>query len=104
MAKAQLMAPSPDPGLVLCVAGGIVRIAVGVRSAGIDRLIVVTAGECESRDREDDGEPHGHFQLVGAGQWDVRLLDAQEKSAIGSPSSRGVFVVGKIDPDTIWPE
>src|SRR3984957_8097395 len=77
-----------DPGVVLCVADGIVRIAAGIiraavrLSGGIDRLIGVTAGEEKRCDHDRDAEPHGASRLIGAGQWDVRLVDAQGKSAI----------------------
>src|SRR5271166_7006168 len=64
-ARSRLLAA--DPGVVLCVAGGIVRIAAGIiraavrLSGGIDRLIGVTARKCERRDREDDAEPPERF-------------------------------------------
>jgi Resolvase, N terminal domain/Helix-turn-helix domain of resolvase len=56
-----------DPGVVLCVADGIVRIAAGIiraavrLSGGIDRLIGVTAGEEKRCDHDRDAEPHGRF-------------------------------------------
>ena len=56
-----------DPGVVLCVADGIVRIAAGIiraavrLSRGINCLIGVTARKCERRDREDDAEPPERF-------------------------------------------
>jgi len=62
LASAASMATSPDPGLVLCVARGIIRIAVEVPSAGIDRLIGVAAGDRQRRDREDDAEPPERFR------------------------------------------
>ena len=74
-------------GVVLCVADGIVRIAAGIiraavrLSGGIDRLIGVTAGEEKRCDHDRDAEPHGRFPT----HWSrpaVRLVDAQEKSAI----------------------
>jgi hypothetical protein len=54
------------PGVVLCVADGIVRIVVhvvagedlGGRRRRIDRLIGVAAGERERRNRQDDQDPH----------------------------------------------
>jgi hypothetical protein len=49
---------------------------------GIDRLIGVAAGKDERGDHERDAEPRGAAQLTGAGQWNVRLVAAQEKSAI----------------------
>ena len=98
------------PGVVLCVADGIVRIVVHVVAAlpglrrlprGIDPLIGVAAGERERRDREDDAEPRGRPQFIGAGQWDVRLVDAQEKfirfsySSAASPASvRSAWCLG----------
>ena len=54
------------PGVVLCVADGIVRIVVHLAAGEdlggrlrrkIDRLIGVAAGERERRDRKDDAEP-----------------------------------------------
>src|SRR6516164_6413786 len=72
-----------DPGVVLCVAGGIVRIAVGViraaarLSGGIDRLIGVAARKRQRRDREDDAEPPKRGQLFVillflGGEFDIR--------------------------------
>src|SRR5277367_3492561 len=58
------------PGVVLCVADGIVRIVVHVAAGedlggrlrrGIDRLIGVTAGEDKRYDHDRDAEPHGRF-------------------------------------------
>ena len=55
------------PGVVLCVADGIVRIAAGIiraaarLSGGIDRLIGVAAGEDKRCDHDRDAEPHGRF-------------------------------------------
>ena len=60
------------PGVVLCVADGIVRIAAGIiraaarLSGGIDRLIGVTAGE-EKRCDHDRDEP-----TSGAFVWSMR--------------------------------
>ena len=56
-----------DPGVVLCVADGIIRIAAGIiraavrLSEGIDRLTGVTAGEEKRCDHDRDAEPHGRF-------------------------------------------
>ena len=70
-----------DPGVVLCVARGIVRIAVGIiraaarLSGGIDRLIGVTARKCERRDREDDAEPRRRLLVILlflVGEFDIR--------------------------------
>jgi hypothetical protein len=55
------------PGVVLCVADGIVGLAAGIiraavrLSGGIDRLIGVTAGEEKRCDHDRDAEPHGRF-------------------------------------------
>ena len=49
---------------------------------GIDRLIGVAAGQDKWCDHDRDAEPHGRFPTIGAGQWDLRLVDAQGKSAI----------------------
>src|ERR1700722_18070630 len=87
------------PGVVLCVADGIVRIVVHVVACedlggrlrrGIDRLIGVAAGEDKRCDDDRDAEPHGRFPT----HWsrpggDVRLLHAQEKSAITRSVARG---------------
>jgi hypothetical protein len=60
------LAAATAPGVVLCVADGIVRIVVPVVAGeglggrlrgGIDRLIGVAAGDCERPDGEDDAEP-----------------------------------------------
>jgi len=58
-----LMAAASDPGSVLCVAGGIVRIAVhdgtgGAMRRNVDPLIGVASGEHERRNRQDDRDPH----------------------------------------------
>ena len=64
------LAAAAAPGVVLCIADGIVRIVVHVVAGedlggrlrrGIGRLIGVTAGECERCGGEDDAEPHGRF-------------------------------------------
>jgi hypothetical protein len=53
------------PGVVLCVADGIVRIAARIiraavrLSRGIDRLIGVAAGEEKRCDHDRDAEQHG---------------------------------------------
>jgi hypothetical protein len=58
------------PGVVLCVADGIVRIVVHVVASEdlggrlrrrIDRLIGVAAGEDKRCDHDRDAEPHGRF-------------------------------------------
>lgn len=59
------MAAASDPGSVLCVAGGIVRIAVhdgpgGATRRNVDPLIGVASGEHERRNRQDDRDPHSH--------------------------------------------
>jgi hypothetical protein len=70
LTKVATTALAADPGVVLCVADGIVRIAAGVIRAavrltgGIDRLIGVTARKCERRDREDDAEPPERRRLL----------------------------------------
>jgi hypothetical protein len=56
---------------------------------GIERLIGVAAGERERRDARMTWNRTGAFQLIGAGQWDVCLVDAQEKSAITRSVARG---------------
>ena len=86
------------PGVVLCVADGIVRIVVHVVAGedlggrlrrGIDRLIGVAAGEGKCCDHEREPNHTGASQLIGAGQRDVRMVDAQEKSAITRSVARG---------------
>ena len=63
----RLVAAAAAPGVVLCVADGIVRIGVlvlagedlrGPLRRGIDVLIGVAPGEHERRDRQDDRDPH----------------------------------------------
>ena len=55
------------PGVVLCVADGIVRIAGGIIRAaarlpgGINLVIGVAAGEDKRCDHERDAEPHRRF-------------------------------------------
>src|SRR5271163_1562990 len=60
-----------SPGVVLCVADGIVRIVVlvvtgedlgGRPRRGIDGLIGVAAGEDKRCDHGKDAEPHGRFR------------------------------------------
>jgi hypothetical protein len=78
------------PGVVLCVADGIVRIVVHVVAGedlggrlrrGIDRLIGVAAGEEKRRDHDRDAT---NWRFATHWNWavDVRLIDAQGKSAI----------------------
>src|ERR1700679_831124 len=68
------LAAAAAPGVVLCVADGIVRIVVHVVAGedlggrlrrGIDRLIGVAAGKDERGDHERDAEPRGAAQLTG---------------------------------------
>jgi hypothetical protein len=79
------------PGIVLCVADRIVRIVVHVVTGEdlggrprreIDLLIGVAAGQDKRCDHDRDAHRKGASQLNGTGQWDVRLVDVQEKSAI----------------------
>src|SRR6202789_913057 len=91
------LAAAAAPGVVLCVADGIVRIVVHVVAGedlggrlrrGIDRLIGVAAGERERCGGEDDAEPPvGRLLGRCAGEvgHQVLLLSAAER--VSSPES-----------------
>jgi hypothetical protein len=66
--------PPPVPGLVLCIAGGIIRIVVQVVAGeelggrarrGINALIGGTAHKRERRDCDRDAEPSSVRLIVG---------------------------------------
>ena len=90
------------PGVVLCVADGIVRIAAGIiratvrLSGGINLLIGVTAGEDKRYDHDRDAEPHGRFPTNWSRPGDVRLVDAQGKSAIARSVAGGGDLVEQL--------
>src|SRR5271156_6009483 len=74
LSRDRLLTAAPAPGLVLRVAGGIVRIGVLVVAGpdlgarlrrGIDPLIGVAAGERERHNRQDDRDSHSHAPV----QW-----------------------------------
>ena len=82
---------SAAPRVVLCVADGIVRIVVhvaagedlgGLLRRGIDRLIALQPVRRSAATTTETRNRTGASQLIGAGQWDVRLVDEQGKSAI----------------------
>jgi hypothetical protein len=75
--RAASTATAAAPGVVLCIANGIVRIVVHVVAGedlggrlrrGIDRLISVAAGEDKRCDNDRDAKPHGRFPTHWSGR------------------------------------
>jgi hypothetical protein len=89
------LAAAATPGVVLCVADGIVRIVVlvvagedlgGRLRRGIDRLIGVAAAEHERHNSQNDRDPHSRPQFNGD---EAGARDSLAQSAIGFNSSAG---------------
>ncbi len=106
-ARAASMAPAAAPGVVLHVADGIVRIVVHVSDPRRPRGPRATRDwppdwRCSRQGQALRPRPRratalALFQLIGAGEWDARSVNAQETSAIRFPTFLGVLVVAIVE-------